>query len=1088
MLKFIYGKASSGKTYTIMEKIKEYTKNGVPCVLIVPEQFTFENERLVLKAIGDSAALNVKVLSFSRLCDELNRVQGGSAAKVLGNYDRIIFMKRALTAVQSELKLWQKYIKNISFAKTMLDTVDEFKMSGITACELRETANECENSALRSKLEDIATISEAYDLALAQKYIDPTDRLTKLVNDLKESDYFTGKVVFIDSFKGFTGQQYKIISQILSKAPNVYVSLTNDVNNKKGYNVFANIQKMAKKIEDIAKASAVKVEEPIILNQCYYKNKSLSNLEALMAGEDIAENSDGAAVTLCRANTSADEAQFVASTIRRLVREENYRYRDFVIIARDADAYRQTVISACETNGVKCFYDRRISMASFPLSRFTLAAIDALRLSTEGILGLNKTGLGNLTFEEISLLENYAYLWNVNGKLWCEEWNMDPRGFVTEPLDEENIKQLEKLNALREKALAPILTLKENFKGSARNRVEALIKLYDQCGCAQKLREMCDSFDGVNPYLSADMLVQSYDELMHIFDSMVNSLGEEAVDREAFRELLNLALNTGDIGVIPQTLDEVTFGSADRIRPSRPKVAFVLGANQGVFPKTVRNSGILSLSERKALVKDFNIIIADNSLESVIDEEFLVYSNLCCPSEKLYVCCNSGSLVGEKAEPSAFFLTLEEKLSCNKTVAPKEQIDNENLPETAKAAFSEYCRKKRTNPQDAATLKEALNSSSYGDDIAFCDAFTNEVPFKISEENAKRLYGNDIRMSASRFDTYNRCHFSYFCKYGLSLKKLQPAEFDVMQRGTIVHFVLEKIITDYKKELASCDKAVLDKLCDKCIAEYLDSVKGFRSVENKYTDFLVGRISRSLKEVVLHVAKEIAQSQFEPTDCELKIGGEGIPLELEHSSGKIIFSGSIDRVDKYEGYIRVIDYKTGSKTFKLPDILFGLNLQMLIYLYAVTRASGLPDTAAAGILYQPAKRDINEKGLAMNGLLPADPVIVNAMEKGALGEYVPKMSYNRDGSVSMRSSSFVKNEVFSEIFDHIERIAKKTGDELLQGDIKISPVDGRESPACKYCDFASICGIENKKAEKVPSMTNSQVVEELEREGENGTT
>ena len=85
------------------------------------------------------------------------------------------------------------------------------------------------------------------------------------------------------------------------------------------------------------------------------------------------------------------------------------------------------------------------------------------------------------------------------------------------------------------------------------------------------------------------------------------------------------------------------------------------------------------------------------------------------------------------------------------------------------------------------------------------------------------------------------------------------------------------------------------------------------------------------------LAEEFAQSGFEPIACELKIGGEGEKLEFPYDGGKISVSGSIDRVDKFGGYIRVVDYKTGSKKFKLPDILFGLNLQMLLYLYAGER-------------------------------------------------------------------------------------------------------------------------------------------------------
>ena len=54
--------------------------------------------------------------------------------------------------------------------------------------------------------------------------------------------------------------------------------------------------------------------------------------------------------------------------IRRLVRTEGYRYRDFVIIARDAERYDDFINAACETYGVPCFSDKRRPLSAFPLA------------------------------------------------------------------------------------------------------------------------------------------------------------------------------------------------------------------------------------------------------------------------------------------------------------------------------------------------------------------------------------------------------------------------------------------------------------------------------------------------------------------------------------------------------------------------------------------------------------------------------------------------------------------------------------------------------------------------------------------------
>lgn len=1083
MLQFIFGKPSSGKTYTIMNKIKELSDCGRECVLIVPEQFTFENERLILRTVGDSFSLNTTVLSFSRLCDEIGREIGGISAKVLSNSEKIIFMHKALNNSRENLKLWKKYVNSITFAKTMLDTIGEFKINSIDSEELLKVSDSANSQTLKLKLHDIAVILKEYDLCVGEKFIDPADSLTKLYNTLLTFKYFEGKTVFIDSFKGFTGGQFKIIERILSQAKDVYISFCYNPQNNKEYGVFTNIRKDIEKISRIAGSRAIKISEPVILEKPHYKSETLSLVEKIMSGENIKTESKTDGVQIFKCNTCFDEAETVATLIRKLVREENYRFRDFVIIARDIENYKEAVTSACRKNGISLYYDSRFPLSAFPLSVFAFSAIEAQNFSTENILRMQKTGLGALEFSEISKLENYTYLWNITGDMWPNEWEMNPKGFTTDEMTEQDIKELEFINTLRKKAIEPIQSFKNSFKNDAYSMTKALLKLFEDSDVSEKLRLMSDKFKFDNIAMNSDVLSQCYDLFMNVLDSVVLCFGEDRISQKDYTEALNTAVSLADVGTVPQMLDEVTFGSADRIRPSRPKIAFILGANQGVFPQITGNTGIFNLGERKCLI-DCDINIADNSVYSSIDEEYLVYSNLCCASDKLFITYSSSSLSGEGLEPSSFIDRIVNSLDIK-----IKDINNlglgELLPETKETVFSNYCRNLKVDKSVSDTLKSVLDNTEYSDKISKINSFSSYDTLSIDKETAKKLYGKNIAMSATKFDTFSRCRFSFFCRYGLKAQKIQPADFDVMQRGTIVHFCLEQLILHNKDNLSLLTNEELDALTEKYINLYLDSVKGFRNTQTKRTEFLISRLSRSLKEVVRHIAKELSQSDFVPEACELKIGkGEDeLNVNFPFSEGDITLFGSIDRLDKYGGYIRIIDYKTGSKSFKLPDILFGLNMQMLIYLYAVTRGSGLEDISAAAILYQPSKRDIKGDGLAMNGLLQGDIELVNAMDKSGEGEFVPKLPLNKDGTISKRANSFIEKEKFTEIFDLIEKLMSNTGDKIISGDIAVDPIDGRESPACAYCDFRSVCGFENKTAKQVPNLSNSEVFECM-KEGE----
>ncbi len=1072
MLQFIFGLPSSGKTKTILEKIKSDVLANKQVVLFVPEQFSFYTEKSILYLLGDGNADKVTVLSFTRLFDILSDGIGGNCAKILSDTDKIILMNKVLLSIQTELLVWGKYAHSLSFSKTILDTIGELKVNAVSPQDLKNIAEKTDKNSLKNKLIDTALIFENFDAILDEKFIDPVDKLTKVYRQLEKYKFFENKNVYFDSFKAFSGQQFKIIDRILSQADNVFIAINNETEGQSDFNVFSVLRKNIEKTVNLANKNNVKISSPIILNKPHFENEKLNCLERLMARNSVsADLSD--TITVCKADTLLDEVEFAVREIRRLVREKSYRFKDFVIIARDTDKYSQAVEYVCDKNAVSCFFDKRISLNSLPFSFAVNSTISALNFSTENILRFHKCGFTELSNLEISRLENYTFLWNIDGDCWLDSWDMNPKGFGIDELCEEDLKEIAEINVLREKAIKPIITFKNSFKGNARQMSAAIVELLESNNAKNILKSLCERFAEMNNDISSDVLKQGYDSFMSVLDGLVNCFGEKSVSVSEFNESLSLALSIETVGVIPQFLDEVSFGSADRIQTARPKIAFILGANQGVFPKNITNNGIWAANERKKLI-EMGMEISDNSILSAIDEEYLVYSNLCCASEKIYISYSKQNSKGEELMPSSFVNTICANLNPH-LVAEPDVFSAENLPETERAVFSEICRR-FANTDDAATLDFALADKHYLEGV-------NSAVYKninsITPHNAEKLFGNVINLSATKMDTINNCRFSYFCKYGLRAKKLQAAEFNNLQRGNIAHYVLERIISDYKENISQLSDDELNSLTDNYIDEYLSKINGFERFKDAKVEFILSRISRSLKEVVRHIAADFRQSKFKPIACEFKIGFEdGLQLEFPYDKGKIKINGSIDRVDEFNGYIRIVDYKTNSKNFKLPDILYGLNMQMLIYLYALIRGQGTAEEKAAAILYMPAKRDIKDAGLAMNGLVKADIELCKAMDEQMAGEFVPKFPFKKDGSIG-KSASYIEEGGFSEIFDYIEKIMSRTGNLISSGDIAVSPIDSREVPACKYCDFKSVCFVDENIIKRVPELSKDDVFKAL---------
>jgi len=201
----------------------------------------------------------------------------------------------------------------------------------------------------------------------------------------------------------------------------------------------------------------------------------------------------------------------------------------------------------------------------------------------------------------------------------------------------------------------------------------------------------------------------------------------------------------------------------------------------------------------------------------------------------------------------------------------------------------------------------------------------------------------------------------------------------------------------------------------------------------------------------------------------------------------------VDRVDGYihneELYLRVVDYKTGKKSLNLPDILYGKDMQMLIYLFALQNLSKElygREIAPAGVLYVPARdvilkaprnssdEEINklrEKELRRTGLILNDPVVIEAMENGDEKKYLP-VKLNKDGDIT--GDSLVTPEQIALLSKHISQMLCRAAGEILGGSIECSPYyKNINDNACMYCEYSAVCCFDEDEGDRrkfVPKM------------------
>lgn len=1086
MLRFILGRAGSGKTWRLRAELKNMAQaTQKKLMLIVPEQSSFENERAMLRLLGAKDAQRVSVTSFSRLADAVFRRYGSGAGRRLDDGGRSIFMSLALEQVKEQLSFYRKNAESTELVSLMLSASTEFKMCDVKPLDIERAAGEMPQGTLRRKMEELSLILSAYDALVAQSYVDPLDDLTRLKNILQDHHFFAEYTVALDSFQSFTVQEYNIINLILAQADDLYVTLCTDQldDPEHGMGLFSLVRRTGRNLMRLAKQNDVKIAPPVVLDGgARFQSRPLAGVEAgaYRSGRKTAdcENDD---VVLYEANNAYDESAFVAATIRRLVMEKDYRYRDFAVIARSTDRYRGVLDSALERWEIPYFMDRPQAIDAEPLMRLVLSAFKIVQtgFSSDAVFSYLKTGLTALGTDEISQLENYVFIWNKERKQWREEWTEHPRGFA-ETMTESDLKKLAEINKSRADTMKPLLRFASKIRDTdGEGMAAAAYGLLQDVKAADHLKILARHLADCGEPELADRQLRLWDLLMEILDQTALVLQKNPVTHTRYAELLHMVILSNRMASIPQGLDEVTVGAADRTRTGEPKVVFLMGAVQGEFPLSPGGDCVFSDNERRELIR-LGLPLNDTLEGTAVQERFLAYAAMSAASEKLYITYPLTGPAGESNTPSSIpnevCSVLKNTMVLNELLMPQTYFANAREP-----AFELMAQQWKHNTVLSATLKSLFDKRGCGHRLSAIDRTAENRPAVFSsKEKSKALFGENLHISATQIEKFYLCRFQYFCRFGLNAKERRTAELDALEYGSLMHFLLEKLFRDIGS--AAILKMTLEELKQEIIRllnVYVDAKLG--GIQNKTPRFvyLFTRLADSALVIAFHIAQELAQSTFQPVDFELAIGNGGIPpLRIPlPDGGQVEIDGKIDRVDLLErdgvSYVRVIDYKTGHKEFKLSDILYGMNMQMLIYL-AVLLENGSGRYGAvqpAGVLYMPANRPAVSasrgtdaerieqeaaKKLRMDGLVLDDAEIITAMEHSGQGNYIPVAL--KDGVPGKRDHVVSSGELAG-IMLHIKELVGAMANELHGGDVSAVPLSGAYD-ACAWCPYACVCGHE----------------------------
>ena len=1106
MIEFIYGAYGSGKTTRILEKIASDTDNGKKCFLIVPDQEALSFERLSLSALPNDAQLKLEILGFSRLYNRVCREYGGLSYSYLTKPMRSLLMWKTLREL-SPLLIEYKNESDPSLTDLMLSALGELKSSGVSASALENASKKLPaDSALSHRLSDLALIYSCFDNFVSEKYSDSADDLSRLRDILKEHSFFEGANVYIDSFTSFTAVEHQIIELIFKSADNTTLTVPLAALGEREISE----ESISRSLERL-RASAKRhggAKETLLAENMRAGSDALSylskNLWRMEKNEKTSTPPDPSGSIICEVcHNPYAEAEAVVAHVLKLLKD-GARCREIAIIMRDAEKYRGIIEAALEKSGIPFFFSEKSDLCSMPSVKFILSALRIKRYNwrTADVISYLKTGLCGISPTDADLFEEYVSTWDIHGQQFLlGEWTMNPDGF-TDQLSPRAKNILDAANRVREAITEPLLKLfvlldaAENIADSCR----AIYKYMLEVSLEDKLAALSLKAAERGDLKQARELSRIYGVMLSTLASVGEAIGDEEADCEELSLILKTIFDKTEIGSIPTSIDEVSIGSASTFRTSGIKYALIMGLCEGEFPAAVTDSGVFSEGDR-AILADLDIELSGDVDSRSSDELMFVQRAFAIPSEKLILFTHTTEINGAERFPSLAFNRVK-ALFGEEIVHTYVNGDFDYLVPAPKNAAGFWRAIK--NDTVRASLAIALEDHVSGISTSLSPS-AKAQECKVNAENVGLALGGSLHFSASSFEKYVRCPFSYYCSYVLKLREKVSAEFNLGNIGTFIHFVLETLLKNAipdDPDAPMPNDDTLIEMTDKAIADYVSRISPQHLADSKRLEHLYKRLRTLSLMLVGNIVEEFSKSRFRPAFFELKANGkDGAPSPLVFrldDSSTVSFSGIIDRVDLYKSgdnvYVRVVDYKTGTKKFNVSDLDKGINTQMLLYLFTLCRSNspefkrsiGVNDGGSAlpaGVVYLSTNVPTVEADdfgdadtilkkasskLERSGLLLSEDEVLLAMNNELDARFIAGIKKSSKEDIYTGSAA-ASAEKFAQTYDKLEEVIRKITTELRSGNADASPLKHNNSLPCAYCQARPICRRIERESEEEES-------------------
>lgn len=1105
-LQFIIGSTGSGKTYRLYKDLIALSAKQPEgrFFAVVPEQFTMQTQKEIVSLHPDHGVMNIDIVSFERLAYRIFEELSVESLYVLDDMGKSMVLRKVAAGKKRQLKLFGSHLEKVGFISEIKSMLSEFFQYGISEERLSQMAETADSAMLKQKLSDMLVLYKGFKEYSEGKLMAKEELLNLLCEVLKRSEMIKDSIVTFDSFTGFTPVQYRVLELLLVYCKRVIVTVTmapgeNPYKENGTHHLFHLSKSTVCRLTELATRTGARREDDILIDdKPVYRFRESPALgfieqELFRFGKRTYDEAPDNQLSICRAENTLCEVTGIAAGIQRLVKEEGYRYRDIAVVAGGLENYSREIIRQFDQNQIPYFIDYKKNILGNPMVEMLRTALAIVQedFSYESVFRYLKTGLVTEKKEELNRLENYVIALGIRGfKRWNTEWTRVYRGA-------ELINLLE-INTLREEILSPILPLREKLKekkSTVGDRTEALVHFLMALSAEEKLINLAARFRDMGEVSLEKEYIQVYGLVIDLLDRLTALLGDEKVSAKEFSDILDAGFTEIKVGLIPAVVDRVVVGDLTRTRLSHIKALFFAGVNDGLVPAVSGRGGILTESERKRL-KEARVELAPTAREEGFLQRLYLYLVMCKPSERLYLSYSATSSDGKSLRPSSLIGQVMKLFPALKI----KDMDSEeqslwSLPagkEQVIQAFKEYGTRSK-NPHFLETLSFFLSTEEYKEEMERLveAAFYTYEERGLGRTAAKELYSDILGGSVTRMERYAACAYSHFLAYGLELAKRPVFELAASDIGNLFHSSIDLYFKKMKEENRSfrnISEEERERLVSACVLEVTEQYGNTILSSSARNAYLAKKVHRITDRTVWALTEQLKKGDFEPSDFEVtftpadNLHAMKIPVSDVEA---IHLKGRIDRIDLCEDgdrlYVKIIDYKTGKTKFELPDLFYGLQMQLVVYMDAALekeqRLYPHKKVVPAGIFYYNIADPLVEKQadmgeeqtealllrqLRMNGLVNSEMDVIEHLDSRIETESDVIPVAMKAGILQEAKSSVANEERFEHLRKFVNKKLKSMGREILDGRIAVDPYKKGPQSSCDYCPYRSVCGFDTK--------------------------